>query len=242
VQQEVNLGRCDRDRLRKIDHQLPHRTNRLRQFDDRQGHPRAGFRAGWVFVRTSCVVSTGCRRASRFGLHLAREGPALPTAYAARNDRRQRGDVSPPALARSSCRSGIGAALPDDPLRLPRDRDTVKCDADKTVYIQLFDAERRDRCASWEANSTLLPFGQAAQARTRMNRALPSCLGSRRSAKPSPRHWGSDLPGPGLLSCPYEPCRALQEPSQGLPAGGPRPINRHGVGGDAVRSGAVRTE
>ena len=75
VQQEFDLGLCDRDRLRKIDHQLPHGTNRLRQLDDRLSHPRASFRAGWVSRRTSCMVSTGCRRAFPFGFHLAREGP-----------------------------------------------------------------------------------------------------------------------------------------------------------------------
>ena len=89
-------------------------------------------------------------------------GPAPPTAYAARNDRRQRGNVSPPALARPPGASGIGAVLPGDTYRLPRDRDTVKCVADKTVYTQLFEPRRRDRCASWEANSTLLPRGHLA--------------------------------------------------------------------------------
>ena len=44
------------------------------------------------------------------------------------------GNVSPPALARSPSRSGIGAALPDDTPRLPRDRDAVKRDVAKTLY------------------------------------------------------------------------------------------------------------
>ena len=90
--------------------------------------PRTGLRA-WL-----------ARAAGKpLGLAFTRhgEGPALPTAYAARNDRRQRGNVAPPALARSPGRSGIGAALLGDTHRLPRDRDAVKRDVEKTMYVQI---------------------------------------------------------------------------------------------------------
>ena len=64
----------DWDRLRKVEHQPPHGPDGLRRLDDRPAHPRrASFRAGWLSNRTSCLVSTGCRRSFGFAFHLARE-------------------------------------------------------------------------------------------------------------------------------------------------------------------------
>ena len=137
-------------------------------------------------------------------------GPALPTAYAARNDRRQRGNVSPPALARPPSRSGIGAALPDDALRLPRDRDPVKCDADKILYIQSFEPRRRDRCASWEVNSTLLPPGHLAH----------------------DTNGAENFPGHGAAPTIEDGRHRIIEKMDTK--------RRRGVGGEAVRSGAMR--
>lgn len=50
-------------------------ARQLRPLDDRPPHPRrAGFRAGWALLRSSCT-STGCRRAAGFGFHGTCEGP-----------------------------------------------------------------------------------------------------------------------------------------------------------------------
>lgn len=65
-------------------------------------------------------------------------GPAPPTAYAARNDRRQRGNVSPPALARPLNQNGIGAAGSDGPINVPWASAYVKREVGKKRHISRY--------------------------------------------------------------------------------------------------------